>query len=98
MRKKLWASRHPWPGQGQPDVVEEILWPESFTLCIGQVHELLAEYDEIYGVFPAQAVEAIVNHPSHGSGRWFSAVNRPVTEADQSKTRKFEFVRWACIS
>jgi len=86
-------------------VEKEIIWPEGEEDCLATVARLVEDYDVIYGVFPAQAVSAIMAH--HWSAadecyypgycRFYSAVSVPVKEQDTGRTRCFEFVRWALL-
>jgi hypothetical protein len=109
-RLALWASRHELDQAAlaamRPHdrlVKREILWPEDQEDCIAYVENLVDEYDLVYGVFPSQALEAVMLFhwsPSdqcyyQGDCKFFSAVSRPVKEPDTDKTRGFEFVRWA---
>jgi hypothetical protein len=111
-RLALWASRHPLDQAAlaamKPHdrlVSQEILWPEDQEGCLEIVKSLVDKYDFVCGVFPAQAISAIVLFhwsPSDrvyypGDCEFFSAVSVPVKEPDTGKTRGFEFVRWARI-
>jgi hypothetical protein len=108
----LWASRHELDPAAKAAMrpydrleMREILWPEEEKDCLAMVESLVDKYDFIYGVFPAQALEAIMLFhwsPSHlvyypGDCQFYSAVSRPVKEPDTGKVRTFEFIRWALL-
>lgn len=98
MEKHLWASRHPWPDpHWEPGSLDqkEILWPVSFADCQAIWEDLLKNYSVFYGVFPAQAIEAL--NAFRGLIWVYSPVSMPIYEADSTKVRKFKFVRWAQI-
>jgi len=109
-RLALWASRHPLDAAAKAAMepydrieMKEILWPEGLEECLAVVRSLVENFDFIYGVFPGQAIEAIMMYhwsPSHrvfypGKCKFFSPVSCPVREPDTGKVRSFEFVRWA---
>jgi len=109
-RLALWASRHPLDQAAKEAMLphdrlemREILWPEEEEDCLGWVETLVDKYDFVYGVYPAQAIEAIMAfHWSaadqcyyQGDCKFFSPVSVPVKEPDTGKVRGFQFVRWA---
>ena len=109
-RLALWASRHPLDPAALASmrphdrlIQREILWPEDQEDCLAVVKGLIEEYDFVCGVFPAQAISAIMLFhwsPSHrvyypGDCQFLSPVSVPVKEPDTGKVRSFEFVRWA---
>lgn len=107
MKKILWASRHPLDPMAKEvlahryDVImltqREVLWPVGYSDCLEVARELFAKFDVVCGVFPAQAIEMLVNE-FFGKAVAFSPVSTPVHEPKTGKVRRFEFVRWACIA
>ena len=109
-RLALWASRHELALAAKAAMrphdrldCREILWPEGQEGCLEIVKSLVDRYDDVYGVFPAQALSAIIAFhwsESHrvyypGDCLFYSPVSRPVKEPDTNKVRFFEFVGWA---
>lgn len=96
--KNLWASRHAAsapPIEGEWTEKKEILWGESLEECQSLWRKLQIEFDVVYGVFPAQAIEALNSLPAIPDFTVFSAVSRAILEPDTGKVRTFQFVRWA---
>jgi hypothetical protein len=111
-RLALWTSRHELDPEALASmrphdrlVKREILWPEDPEDCLAIIGGLVEDFDWVYGVFPGQALEALMLYHwscsdqvyRSGDCKFFSPVSVSVREADGSKVRSFEFVRWARI-
>ena len=71
------------------------MFPDDFEGCRKIIDSLL-DYQYILGVFPPQAQEVITAF-WNSSGRFYSAVNKPIIEPETGKVREFKFIRWACV-
>jgi len=109
MTRILWASRHPLDAAAEAALRErypdcsvehrEILWPSGRNECGDLVRSLGEEFGVLAGIWPAQAVEAILDRAwsQLESLAVFSPVSVPVKEEDGGKVRSFRFERWARI-
>jgi hypothetical protein len=108
MSTVLWASRHALDPAAEealvahyyerPTIVTgEILWPAGAEDCAILAQNLVSQFESLYGVWPAQAVEAFNDLVPSGSATVWAPVSVPETEPYARKVRPFHFVRWARI-